>query len=382
MHKKRNFSEPDLEHVEWRDSKKEKQRKQAQGFAQRKKADEKKWTARFEGKIESEGALSGQVLAICGEKIIVQAEGQTFFCSLKGHMKQWKDHPASLVTIGDHVRFLSHEPLLGKIIQVLPRTSLLERQDSFHKYRMKKKHDFYRSKSTPIAANVNLVIVTMAFCAPPLDIQVIDHYLIAAHKANIPAILLLNKIDYQEAPPEGISLEVFQAQQVLLQEIQKIYPSLGIPTFCASTKEPHTLTPVLQYMQDKQSVFTGPSGVGKSSLINIITKTEIVTSTLSKKTLRGRHTTTSSKMLPLKQGKGFCIDTPGIGHFESTPSSRIEIQSFFQEFAPYAPQCKYDNCTHLKEPSCMVHVAMQKALISPLRFHSYSVLMQDISKHL
>lgn len=380
MHKKRNFSEPDLEHVERKDSKKERKRLRGQGFTQRKKADEKKWTARFEHKIESKDTLVGQVLAICGEKLVVQSGDQTFFCSLKGHMKQWKDHPSSLVTIGDQVCFLPHEPLQGKIVQILPRSSLLERQDSFHKYRMKKKRRFYRAKSTPIAANINLVIVTMAFCAPPLDIQTIDQYLLAAHKTGIPALLLLNKMDYQKTPPPSAPSELLLSQQQLLLEIQKIYPSLGIPTLSVSIRDTQTLTPLLQYMAGKQSVFTGPSGVGKSSLINLLTKEEIVTKTLNPKTLRGRHTTTTSKMLPLKQGPGFCIDTPGIGHFECTPSSRVEIQAFFKEFEPFSSQCKYDNCTHLKEPSCMVCLATQKALISPLRFHSYSVLMQDTNQ--
>ncbi len=132
-------------------------------------------------------------------------------------------------------------------------------------------------------------------------------------------------------------------------------------------------------MHDKTSVFSGQSGVGKSSLINLITGSELDTGSMVQKTKKGSHTTTTTHLIPL-EGHGFCIDTPGIKSFGLWDLKKEEIAAYFPEIMALSPKCKFLDCAHLNEPDCAVQRAAEKNKISRLRFGSYCALMSSLSE--
>ncbi len=132
-------------------------------------------------------------------------------------------------------------------------------------------------------------------------------------------------------------------------------------------------------MHGKASVFSGQSGVGKSSLINLVTGSCLTTGLMVQSTGKGSHTTTTTQLVPLENG-GFCIDTPGIKSFGIWDLKKEDVAAYFSEIFAMSSQCKYPDCTHGKEPQCAVKQAALEERISPLRFASYCALMESISQ--
>lgn len=308
----------------------------------------------------------GQVLSINPEGIFVFSEEILWTCQLKGSLKQEKNRAKNLVAVGDFVLFEQKDNQTGSIAQIEPRRSILSRADNLS-----------RRKEQLIAVNVDLVIITCSVVSPVMKPSLIDRYIIAAEKGNMSPIIAINKIDLLGAA--GCSDEVKELEQELIQEIKNAYETINIPVVFLSTKTGEGIEELKSLMHGKTSVFSGQSGVGKSSLINAVTGSDLRTGDIVAKTSKGSHTTTSTHLVPVVGG-GFCIDTPGIKSFGVWNLDEDEVWHYYTEFFPFAKECKFPDCKHLDEPECAVKKAVEDGAVSTLRFGSYCALMASLKQ--
>ena len=216
-----------------------------------------------------------------------------------------------------------------------------------------------------IASNIDLAVIVVSAKEPPLHPKFIDRYLLILQNSDIPAIICLNKCDLKTDYEENIL---------------DVYRKLGIPVVETSAYNNIGIDELKSYLNGKQAIFVGNSGVGKSSLTNkIMGEDEIKTSHVSDKSKRGRHTTTTSKYY-IWNDTSSIIDTPGIRSLDVSSFEPIELQDYFKEFDIWKMKCKYSDCLHFKEPfdSCMVKQAVSTNLINPNRYESYLRIMGDL----
>lgn len=299
----------------------------------------------------------GRVLAILADGILVNFEHQTYSCKLKGNLKKETKKIKNLVAVGDFVRF---HPIEGTIYHIEERYSILSRAEQVS-----------RQKQQLIAVNIDQVMITVSIGIPSLKPNLIDRFIIAALKGNMDPVIVVNKIDLLEQYPE---------QRSCLKELSRIYPSLGIPFLEVSTLNGVGLEQLKEKMRGKSSVFSGQSGTGKTSLINMILGSNYPTGEVILKTKKGAHTTTNTRLLPILDGEGFCVDTPGIQSFGMWELKKEEIRDFFFEIAEKGKECRFLDCTHLLEPNCAVKRAVKEGEISSLRFESYCALISSLNE--
>lgn len=306
-----------------------------------------------------EEGMDGRVLAIHPEGVQVESSGELYRCGLKGTLKKEKTTLKNLVAVGDFVKFQPRAAGEGLIVQIAPRRSVLSRADNLH-----------RRKEQLIAVNIDQVLIVSSIHFPPLKPFLIDRYILAAQKGNMAPIIVINKIDLLQEGTE---------EEALLLECEEAYQKLSIPFLKVSTATGQGMEALKAMMKDKASVFSGQSGVGKSSLINAVTGLDLKTGDIVYKTLKGAHTTTTTQMIPLETG-GFCIDTPGIKSFGIWDVEDSEIQHYFSEISALAPHCKFPSCSHLTETDCAVQKAVESEEISLVRYASYCALMETMQK--
>jgi ribosome biogenesis GTPase / thiamine phosphate phosphatase len=317
-------------------------------------------------KLSKENLLCGRVLSINPQGFIVSHEGTTFTCSLRGLLKKDKSQFKNLVTVGDFVLFEKCSDTEGLIAHVQPRKSVLSRADNLS-----------RRKEQLIAANIDQVIITVSVVSPQLKPFLVDRYIIATQKGGMNPIIVVNKIDLLN--DSGVDPVIQEMDKEIYQEFLKAYSAVNIPVISISTFTGQGLEDLRKVMQDKSSVFSGQSGVGKSSLINAITGLEIKTGNIVEKTQKGSHTTTTTNLVPLSFG-GWCIDTPGIKSFGVWDLKLDEVEEYFSEIFEKGKQCKFPDCSHLHEQGCAVMDAVEIEEISPLRYESYLFLMVSIGQ--
>ncbi len=316
----------------------------------------------------AEGMLRGRVLAIAPEGIFVDCAGTRFVCNLKGALKKDKSRIKNLVAVGDYVWVQPSGETEGVVTRVEERSSVLSRADHL-----------YRTKEQLIAVNIDQVLITCSVLAPPLKPFLIDRYIIAAQKGRMTPVILINKVDLLDTPPPDVADAVIQEERALYEQFLQTYRALGIPVIPLSCATGQGIAELKTHMAGKTSVFSGQSGVGKSSLINLITGTHLPTGELVQKTLKGAHTTTTTHLVRL-EGESFCIDTPGIRSFGLWDLKAEEINAYFTEIQERGAQCKFPDCGHLSEPDCAVQNALEHGEISPLRFASYCALMASLEE--
>ncbi len=210
-----------------------------------------------------------------------------------------------------------------------------------------------------VAANLNRIIIVVApFPEPTRDL--INRYLVAAHSVQIPAVLCINKVDL-----------VDQDKQESWDALAASYHALGYPVVRASAKDPANIDELTELVATGTSIFVGQSGVGKSSLVNrLLPSLDLQTQSLSDSTGKGRHTTTASRLYRTPEGGGI-VDSPGVWEYGIWDMEIAQVESGFVEFAPYAQQCKFANCTHIHEPKCAVEQAANEGEIAMNRLESY-----------
>jgi ribosome biogenesis GTPase len=174
-------------------------------------------------------------------------------------------------------------------------------------------------------------------------------------------------------------LVAIQREKLLLEEFLRALEAADIPVICVSATSGEGMAELCAAMTNQASVFSGQSGVGKSSLINAVAGIELPVGLVVAKTQKGSHTTTTANLLQLPFG-GWCIDTPGIKSFGVWHLKKEEVEPFFSELHAVGQQCKYPNCTHIDEPDCAVMAALKEGGLSLLRYESYRFLLDSVTK--
>lgn len=264
----------------------------------------------------------------------------------------------SLVT-GDWVvwRAAIHRDTKGIVEAVHQRTSVLTRPD-------------YYDGLKPIVANINQIVVVSAIL-PELSLNMIDRYLVACETLKINPLLLLNKIDLL-APSE----------RQLIEATMEVYQHIGYPVLLLSSYTQEGIEKLQQMLSGHISIFTGQSGVGKSSLLNTLLfeqQQPIEVGDISDISGLGQHTTTASRLYHLPQG-GDIIDSPGIREFGLWHLEAEQVTQGFIEFLPYLGRCKFRDCKHAFDPGCALRMAVDQGKISTVRFNNYHSILESLSQ--
>jgi len=288
---------------------------------------------------------SGRVIIRYGAQVDLEDDDQKLHrCLLRRNLPP--------LVCGDRVVWQAGANDTGVVVAMEPRHSLLERPDADNQLK-------------PVAANIDQILVVAA-PEPALDIDLINRYFVAAENTGIPPVLIINKIDL-------LSDKAFAKLKARFQA----YTDIGYEVIYATTKRPHGLDDLLTHLRQKTSIFVGQSGVGKSSLIQVLLpEEELRTNTLSESSGEGRHTTTSSRLYHFTDG-GELIDSPGVRAFRLGHVSATQITEGFREFHPYLGQCRFSDCRHDVEPDCALQDALKAGKISRDRFDSYQRIINE-----
>jgi ribosome biogenesis GTPase len=300
----------------------------------------------------------GIVYRSTGSWYTVHSEGIFYDCRIKGKLRLKGIKSTNPVAVGDHVLFEVDRHATspeGNITQIEERKNYIVRKS------------VNLSKQTHIiASNIDQVFLIITLNNPPTFPAFVDRFLVTAEAYQISAILLFNKID---------SYKDFELKEV--KEFQKIYQDIGYSTFNISATQGIEIETVKSIMQDKVSMFSGHSGVGKSTLVNAISPgLNIKTAAISKQHQQGMHTTTFAEMFALTKGIKI-IDTPGIKGFGVVDMKPEEIGNYFPEFYKRKNKCKFHNCLHHNEPKCAIIEAVEAGKISLSRYTSYLQMLED-----
>lgn len=306
-------------------------------------------------------ALQGVVLSGTGGVWKIHLDDRRVVeASLRGRLKKSRDQageePTGLkLAVGDSVRVEPGDHDDWAIVEILPRRSKLTRRapGGAHGERV-------------LAANVDQVIVMFAAVKPEPHPRMLDRFLVIAEANELPARVVINKIEL--------------ADLSAVRDMFSPYEKAGYAVHYVSVKSKMGLEPLHEALAGRISVLTGPSGVGKSSLLNaIFPGANLRVGEISESVQKGRHTTVGAVMLELPgEAGGFIVDTPGLREVGlwSIPSDRLD--HCFPEFRPWLDECRFGDCIHVREPDCGVRDALARGEISPARYESYLLLLEDV----
>ena len=259
------------------------------------------------------------------------------------------------VVCGDIVLWQPEDADTGVITSIENRRSTLQRPDINNNLRI-------------IASNIDQVFIVVAN-KPELNEGLIDRYLVAAENSNLNPVLLLNKIDL-------MSEVEFSELKLRLQ----LYQDIGYTVIYTSAKQEQGLNSLKILLKNNNNIFVGQSGVGKSSLINTILKSDARIGEISDATGKGKHTTTTAYLYSLDQDQGHIIDSPGVREFGLNKLSEQDIVYGFTEFKPFIGLCKFRNCAHKNEPGCALLGALKEEKITKQRWESYQRILESLSE--
>ncbi len=263
------------------------------------------------------------------------------------------------LAVGDHVRLLLGDDGTGYIMAIEPRENQLSRRASGRKAAV---------REHVIVANVDRAWCVQSTFGPKVNPGFIDRFLVAAEASHIPAGLIINKADLLDDEPRAQEAMAFW---------EELYSGLGYPVLLTSAETGRGVEAFREHLAGRISVVSGPSGVGKSSLLNTVDPDlDLATSEVSEKTQKGRHTTTFATLLDV--AGGWVADTPGIREFGIWDMSPQELGGYFVEFRPFIPDCRFPDCTHAHEPGCAVQDALDRGEITPERYGSYLAILETV----
>ena len=304
----------------------------------------------------------GIVYRSTGSWYTVESQGVFYECRIKGKLRLKGIKSTNPVAVGDRVHFEidSHaQANEGNITQIEERQNYIVRKS------------VNLSKQTHIiASNIDQVFLLVTLNNPPTFPAFIDRFLVTAEAYQIPAVLLFNKIDtYTNAELDDLKM------------LQNIYQEIGYVTQAISAINGKGVDTIKTLMQDKVSMFSGHSGVGKSTLVNAISpELALKTAAISEQHQQGMHTTTFAEMFALSDGIKI-IDTPGIKGFGVVDMLPEEIGNYFPEFYKRKMDCKFHNCIHINEPKCAIIDAVENEEIALSRYTSYVQMMEEDSPY-
>ena len=307
--------------------------------------------------------MTGIVYKSTGSWYTVKTElGETYECRIKGKFRIKGIKSTNPIAVGDYVNFeleTDNNQVSGIIDNIYDRKNYIVRKS------------VNLSKQTHIiASNIDQVFLLVTIDNPPTFTSFIDRFLITAEAYSIKAVLLFNKIDTYD---EDTLLEV--------KYLAALYRKIGYECIGISAKSGKNIDKVKQLMKDKVSMFTGHSGVGKSTLVNKIEPTlNLKIKEISTQHMQGQHTTTFAEMFDLSFGAKI-IDTPGIKGFGVVDMDKEEIGDYFPELFALKQDCKFNNCLHIKEPKCAVKDALENGEIAFSRYKSYLQILEGEDEH-
>ena len=285
--------------------------------------------------------MQGKIIKGIAGFYYVDAEGKRYECKAKGIFR--KDHRKPLVGDDVEMEILDEEKAIGNIRELLPRRSELIR---------------------PAVANVDQAMIIFAVTSPQPNFNLLDRFLIMMKQQDLPCLICFNKMDLD--------------QENLEREYRSIYENSGYPVCMISVKQERGIEELRSWLKGKTTTVAGPSGVGKSSLINLLLgERTMETGTLSEKIDRGKHTTRHSELLELGECT-YIFDTPGFSSLELFDIEKEELASFYKEFEPYEQNCRFGGCSHTAEPVCGIKEAVKQKKISPVRYENYCLLYEEL----
>jgi len=283
-------------------------------------------------------------------------EGKFYQCRIKGKLRLSGIRSTSPVAVGDRVGFDLDDGALGVIHTI----------DQRENYLVRKSVNLSKQLHI-IGANIDLVFLVITLKNPETFTTFIDRFLVSAAAFGIETVLLFNKMDqYTEEELERVN------------ELKGLYTSIGYQSVLCSTKSDQGMSELRNLMKDNTSIFSGHSGVGKSTLINTVApELRLKIGEISGQHGQGQHTTTFAEMFDLSFG-GRIIDSPGIRGFGIADINKEEIARYFKEFFKASENCKFNNCQHLSEPGCAVKSELEKGTIAESRYQSYlSMVLEE-----
>lgn len=292
------------------------------------------------------GTLEGLVIRAQSGFLTVKTDVGDYTCRLRGRLKQG-ELEGDIVAVGDRVTITPHEDGTGEI------ETVHERSAEFSRIRTGIKRDFRQV----LLANPDQIVAVFACAEPAPSLRMLDRFLVIAEKQRIDALIVANKLDL-------VTREQAEATFGL-------YTDLGYPVIYTSARTGQGIESLRGHLQGKLSALTGPSGVGKSSLLNVIQPNlGLLVRTVSEATSKGRHTTRVRELFPLNLG-GYVADTPGIRTLALWDTEPEELDAYFVEMRDLVADCQFSDCTHTHEPGCAVLAAVDAGQVTPQRYNSY-----------
>ena len=287
--------------------------------------------------------MRGRIIKGIAGFYYVQTEAGIYECKAKGIFRKDKKKPL----VGDYVeiKVLDEEEKEGSVEKIDPRTNELIR---------------------PAVANIDQAIVIFAVNDPKPNFMLLDRFLVTMEYQNVPTVICFNKMDL------GTKEE--------LETLQEVYGRCGYEVLFTSAAKQQGVRELQKLLRGKTSAVAGPSGVGKSSLTNLLQdEISMETGEISKKLGRGKHTTRHSQLIAIGDDT-YLMDTPGFSSLYIEGMEKEELKDYFTEFRPYEGQCKYQGCVHIHEPGCSVKAALEQGKLSSLRYEDYLGLYNELKE--